>query len=281
MTCSLGSFDHDDATISSTADVPTLPYENLLTRPPYEVYRGDSGTSAFGALYWGGASFPVTQFGLLYTNGTDGMDIRIRAGSNPSTVTSAPAFDSGTFSFNPGSRDWSTFGRTHFLLDLGSTVTQGCWRFDVTINGEAPYFQAGRVVIGNPWRPTRGIDFGDRIESVDTAQRRRSRNATLHSVPGGVYREVELTIASFDEQEFLATAGDLRRRVAGGVPLLYCKNPRGLSLGNSPTGGIAMYTDPDLMDHCLYAIAAEQWYPNNLQRTVYRMRISLAEVVHP
>jgi hypothetical protein len=279
MTCTLAAFNlSDGATVNNATEEPTLLASNLLTRPPFDRWRTLAATGNVTLDY--GGDLDVSQIVLLYTNATAACTVRVRAA--PSVpVASFATFDTGTLDHQPGSRDWSSWSRTHFLLDLGSVVSERYWRFDVDQVSGATYYEAGRVGLLLPWRPSRGVDLDDRIQAVDDTYLRRSRNGTAHPVAGGLYRECELSLATLTPSEFVATAGDLGRLVRGRVPLLYAKNPRSLSLGTSSVGSVAMYTDSDLMDQCIYGYQAELWYPNTAQRQLRRMRVSLSEVVHP
>ena len=280
MTCSLATFhESDGATIASADEQATLPASNLLLRTPFDRWRTLAASGQVTITY--GAAFAVSQIVMLYTNATAACTIRVRAGTNTTTVTSAPDFDSGTLAHRPGSRDWSSFARNHFLLDLSASITKACWRIDVNQVSGATYYEAGRIGLLSPWRPSRGVDWGDRFSPVDLTTRRRSRNGTGHVVRGGLYREVELSLATQTESEFMVTAGDLRRRVESRVPLFYAKAPRALSLGAASTGGVTMYTDDDLMDQAVYAYLAAPFYTLSERAQLRRMRVQLEEVVHP
>jgi len=281
MTCSIATFHLSDAIVVNSSDqVATLPTTNALKRMPFDRWRttGASGQATFTSV-----PASVSQIALLYANATAACTVRVRAGTNTTTVTSAPSFDSGTLDHQPGARDWSTWARTHFLLDLSVAVTQPVWRIDVNQVSGATFYESGRVGFLSPYRPSRGIDWGDRIVPIDATRRRRSRNGTAHPVYAGIHREAELrlTVTAANEAEFLATLGDLRRRVVGRVPLLYVKRPRAVTIGAPTIGSGLMYGDDDLMDHLIYGYLREQPYPENDERQVQRMRLAIEEVVHP
>lgn len=280
MTISLGSFYlSDGATVAEADEEATLPAANLLIATPFDRWRTLAATGHITFTY--SPALSVSQVVLLYTNATASATWRVRAGTNTTTVTSEPSFDSDWISHQPGARDWSTWARTHALLDLGSAHSALAWRIDVDQVSGATYYEAGRVGFLDPVRSTRGLDWGDEIVPVDTSPTRRSRNGTVHVAAAGLYREVELALASTSATEFLETFGDLRRRVEHRAPIVYAKSPRADSLGNSPVGSIAMYTDDDIMDHLIYSVLSEPLYATNRERTVQRLRLRLSEVVHP
>ena len=170
MTCSLATFHDSDKMIVFSADeVSTLPATNLLKRTTFDRWRTPSVT---GQVTFTNLSWAVSQIVLLYANATTTGIVRVRAGTNTTTVTSAPNFDSGSIDHQPGARDWTTWPRTHFLLDLSVAVTRPVWRID--INQGSGFYESARVGLLNPYRPSRGIDWGDRIVPIDGGRRRRS-----------------------------------------------------------------------------------------------------------
>jgi len=277
MTCSLATFHASDAvTVFSADQVSTLPATNLLKRTVFDRWRTPGTT---GQVTFSNVSGTVSQIVLLYANATAVGTVRVRAGTNTTTVTSAPNFDSGALDHQPGTRDWSTWPRTHFLLDLSQSVTRPVWRID--INQGTGSYEAARVGLLDPYRPSRGIDWGDRIIPISGSRLRRSRNGTAHPVTGGIWREAELVLTSETEAEFLASYGDLRRRVEARIPLLYCKRPRAVEIGAPVVGGGLMYRDDNLMDDLIYGYHRDLAYPENDERTVRRLRLSIDEAVHP
>lgn len=279
MTCSLAAFAPGDESLVFTADeLSTLPASNLFKRMPFDRWRTPS---ASGQVTFSNVPNDISQIVLLYTNATAACTVRVRAADTVFLVTAAPNFDSGTIDHQPGSRDWSTWGRTHFVLDLSVAVSRAAWRIDVNQVSGATYYEAGRVGFLNPYRPSRGIDWGDRIIPIDDSRRRRSRNGTAHSVPAGLHREVELRLTTVTESEFLVTAGDMRRRVESRIPMLYCKRPRAVAIGAPAVGSGTMYRDDDVMDDVIYGYLRDLPYQENDERQVRRMRVALEEVVHP
>jgi len=277
MTCSLATFHASDAmTVASADQVSTLPATNLFKRTVFDRWRTPSNPSQATFSNLLGA---VSQIVLLYSNATTVGTVRVRAGTNTTTVTSAPDFDSGAIDHQPGARDWSTWPRTHFLLDLSVPVAKTTWRID--INQGTGAYEAARVGFLNPYRPSRGINWGDRIVQISGGRLRRSRNGTAHPVAGGKWREVELALTTESEAEFLVTHGDLRRRVEDRIPFLYCKRPRAVAIGAPVIGTGTMYRDDDLMDDLIYGYHRELPFPENDERFVRRMRIAIEELVHP
>lgn len=278
----LGTFAASDAgQILSADQVSTLPASNLFRRQVYDRWRtpAASGYALFDLVTPG---FPVRAVWLGYTNATAAATIRVRASANFVTITSAPAFDTGVIAHRPGSRDWSGWGRTHCLLMFSASVPYRYWRIDVNQVSGASYYEAGRVYFGTPWRPSRGIDFGDAMQPFEASQRRRARSGAAHAFPGGRYRVGTFRLSGLPLAELQRTMGDLERSVRGTTPLLYLRDPENLTIG-LPTvgGGVYLKTDADLMDNCAYGYLSEPPFPVNEGPDFYRANWSVEEVEHP
>ena len=155
----------DAGTLSTAASVAgNMPLANLQAIQPTDATRFLTPGSAYFELDLGSAK-AIDFVALLNTNGSSAATWRVRADSTQAGLSGgSPGYDSTTKTLWPstGLDDWDF---VHALLNIGADKTFRWWRVDIAdASNPDGYFQAGRLLLADAWRPTHGLTVAEGAE---------------------------------------------------------------------------------------------------------------------
>lgn len=197
----------DSATLATAETVAaSMPLTNLQSIQPTDAARFLSPGSAYFTVDFGAAT-TVDFCALGYTNATFAATWRVRAAATEAGLTGAPSYDSGSISLWPASGlgDWAY---VHGLLDIGVDKTFRWWRIDIADAGNpAGYFQAGRLILANAWRPrgilnSEGAEFGWQ----DSSEWSQSRGGQTYVDGRPRARSFSFGLSNIDDTEMFPNA---------------------------------------------------------------------------
>lgn len=153
----------DSGALTASDELSNMAASNLQLSQPFFVWR----TSGLSSLYLSLDLLSAQSVGLAwlgFTNASQNGQWRVRGDSVQANLTVSPAYDSGLVDIweysDMTDRGFTKFHATHVLSSVQSLRY---WRFDISDAGNTDgYFQAGRLIVCNPWTPSRGIQFGFR-----------------------------------------------------------------------------------------------------------------------
>lgn len=206
----------DGATMVASSQVASLPVSNLQNMQPKRKWRTDGATSPYVEADFRATGCAANGLALIGHNLTASATIRVR-GKATYPVTSAPTVDTGAVSAwpatgKPGDESWP-----HFLswLSWANASALRYWRIDIA-DGSNPagYIEAGRLMLGSYWQPSRNFDLGGVPLGFD------QRDIQMLTEYGGTFtdrrtmsapRVFQVAISAADRDEVMAGVADLMR----------------------------------------------------------------------
>lgn len=220
----------DAATLTASQEVESLPGTNLLTPQPIEVWRttdiaGASVELDLDLIQPAGTAHPIRLVWLGYTNATSAATWQVRAASTQGDLTAAPGYDSGSLTQWP-TTGLETWGRRMAFLLISTTQLFRWWRVDVADAGNPDgYFEAGRLILADPWEWSPNMDPGWGIQIRDASPIERSLGGTAFGQPGGQWRDFSFVLRHLSESDAFGQALALDRLRGATRPVLACPDP--------------------------------------------------------
>ena len=228
----------DEATLTTGSQVASLPVTNLQDRQIVKPWRT---TTTATASTWVKAAFTQPQVvgavALIRHNFSQGSSWRIRVGDDPNFATAA--YDSGWVDVWPpieefGALPWGVFQWGGLVpQEVAAQITLSAYhllpmpvvaqhlRIDIDDAGNpAGYLQAGRLVAGPSYRPSRDILYGWSIGFEDTSVVSKSRGGQTWIDVQERFRVLRFTLSNLNETEAFGNIFDYlfrRKGVAGDV----------------------------------------------------------------
>ena len=228
----------DEATLTTGSQVASLPVTNLQDRQIVKPWRTQTTTPA---STWVKAAFTQPQVigavALIRHNFSQGSRWRIRVGNDPNFATAA--YDSGWVDVWPtieefGTLPWGVFQwgglvpqevATQITLSayhlLPAPVVAQHLRIDIDdAANPAGYLQAGRLVAGPAYRPSRDMIYGWSIGFEDPSVVSKSRGGQTWIDVQERFRVLRFTLSNLNENEAFANVFDYlfrRKGIAGDV----------------------------------------------------------------
>ena len=230
----------DEATLTTGSQVASLPVTNLQDRQIVKPWRT---TTTATASTWVRAAFTQPQVvgvvALIRHNFSQGSRWRIRVGDDPSFATAA--YDSGWVDVWPqfeefGALPWGVFQwgglvpqevaaqitlSAYHLLPLPVVAQQ--LRIDIDdASNPAGYLQAGRLVAGPAYRPSRDMLYGWSIGFEDPSVVSKSRGGQTWIDVQERFRVLRFTLSNLNETEAFGNVFDylFRRKGSAGDVLV-------------------------------------------------------------
>ena len=228
----------DEATLIAGSQVASLPVTNLQDRQIVKPWRT---TTTATASTWVRAAFTQPQVvgvvALIRHNFSQGSSWRIRVGDDPNFATAA--YDSGWVDVWPkfeefGTLPWGVFQwgglvpqevatqitlSAYHLLPMPVVAQQLRIDIDDAAN-PAGYLQAGRLVAGPAYRPSRDMLYGWSIGFEDPSVVSKSRGGQTWIDVQERFRVLRFTLSNLNENEAFNNVFDYlfrRKGVAGDV----------------------------------------------------------------
>jgi hypothetical protein len=221
----------DEATLTAGSAVATLPVTNLQDRQIVKPWRTATTQADFGQPQ------TIGVVALIRHNFSQGSRWRLRVGDDPSFA--GVAHDSGWVEVWPqieefGALPWGVFQwgglvpqevaaqitlSAHYLLPV--PVVAQHLRLDVDDAGNpAGYLQAGRLVAGPAYRPSRDLLYGWSIGFEDPSVVSKSRGGQTWIDVQERFRVLRFTLGNLNETEAFVNVFDYlhrRKGIAGDV----------------------------------------------------------------
>jgi len=214
----------DAATITGASCVGSMSLSNALRPQPSDKVRFTSTDSTYLILDNGGSGIGFDTVWIGYHNAYNtNCEMRVRT-SNVSAAecVSNPDHDSGWY---PMPQDYDDIDRRmHTIYHIATPVTSARYvRIDFFVyDAEGGYFEFGRLVVGEAWKPSWGVSFGGRFAVEESSTR-------LESQGGQIYTRVALKRKTFNgmfqfvtEDEAWETREKLSYARGFGAPVLFC-----------------------------------------------------------
>ena len=228
----------DEATLTAGSQVASLPVTNLQDRQIVKPWRTQVTTPA---STWVRAAFSQPQVigvvALIRHNFSQGSRWRIRVGDDPTFAT--VSYDSGWLNVWPqieefGTLPWGVFQwgglvpqevatqitlSAYHLLPAPAVAQQLRIDIDDAAN-PAGYLQAGRLVAGPAYRPSRDMLYGWSIGFEDPSVVSKSRGGQTWIDVQERFRVLRFTLSNLNESEAFGNVFDYlfrRKGVAGDV----------------------------------------------------------------
>lgn len=201
-----------------------MPADNVVRIQPTDIWRISQGTDpelTFDLL----SSKSIQMVWVGYHNGDVGSTWEIIGDDTLAqldTPSGAEVWEQGLALRLNDSADARGFVRQHALALLSAPRTLRYWRL---IFSTSTPFDVGRVMMGVPYVPSRGIDFGSSISLVTTDSRQRTLGGQVITNPGGQFREVDVQFSSVDEFEAYGEGFPLERFAGTHKPILFVQDP--------------------------------------------------------
>jgi len=197
----------DAATITASSQVDTLPIERLQTRTIADIYRAGSGTAHLVADL--GALRTVGYVGFLGHNmgsqgGADTWRVRLSTADSTGAAGDAHTEAAGTVGLYADTRtamqrfEAEPFGRAHRFL--AAPVSARYVRIDFAM-AALPYVQGGRLVVMNPWEPSRGFSFGAAWDPDHGSRRLKTKGGQVYVDDGYFQRRLQFTLGAATQAE--------------------------------------------------------------------------------
>ena len=221
--------DSDDASLSASSEVTSLPVGNVLTLDPRKVWRTSarSGTVTFTLDY----PLACNAAAANGVNFSAGAVWRVLGAVTLAGLDSAPDVVTPWRSFFPlgqktTARDWPRHGS---MLRWTNNAALKYWRIEFADPGNAlAYLDVGRLAIGREFQPTNNFDWGGvplgfdqrDVQVVssygDTLTDRREKSAR---------RRIGLTISNADHTETMEQAAEIMRLAGMWGDIFICLDP--------------------------------------------------------
>lgn len=224
----------DAATLSVAGVVPIIPgfeVANLQTHQLYEQWRAVPSGPTLQLICDFGTPRTVRLFSLIGSNAKSDTTLRVTVGTSSGSLFSAPdVFD--TAATDPTRLHWpaaglDTWPRTLSFLLLDSAVSAQYVGFE--LGNLPPYYEAGRVLIDNPFIPTIDVQDGDAINWADPSPAQQGLGGQTFVDRRGKRRKYNFQLRFTDREEAMA-AFDLERLQGLAGDVLVCRDPLSTTL---------------------------------------------------
>jgi len=226
----LGSNLIDNATLTASSAVSTLPVDRLATEDIQDIWRATAATAYVLADL--GASFEIGWAMLVNSNAGLTDAARVRVSTSDATGAAGDAYDSGTViaAANP-----ATFAR--FVHPIEPAVTGRYVRIDLT---QAAVPSAGRMVVGPTWTPTYHFSLLTPWEplSRDWSVRSRSIGLNLFFDRKARQRGLRFTLRGLPTSEVEAEIETLNRINGTSKDVMVCRDATASDLGLTTFWGV-------------------------------------------
>jgi hypothetical protein len=211
----------DRATITPSAEVPTLPASNLQNLQPRRVWRALTKTASLSLAFV--EPVACNMLTMVGGNPTGERRVRITGAASPSALSSLPVVDTDWVNpwpsgGVPDAPDWpSWLLPVRWINESALTF----WKVEIA-DTAVTYIDVGRLVLGPVWQPTTNFDLGgtpmsydprDAVAETDygfTFTDRRARSAPrLFSVTVTAANQVEVMRGLQEIQRLAGNAGDV------------------------------------------------------------------------
>lgn len=195
----------DRATLSSSATATNLDVSKLVTDIKSDVCRS-TGTALTITCNWASAE-TVGGVALAFTNCTDNATIDIQAYTLAADTT--PVYSTTVVA----SRGGSATNRGVNYFAYGGGIYARCW-FDTKVsitklvitltdtNNPQGYVEAGRLIVGDYWCSTVGVEQGNTAMSInDTSEQTRTYSGDMHVNVKPRFRKQSLSMPALDKND--------------------------------------------------------------------------------
>ncbi len=230
----------DRGTWSGGDWVATLPLDNLITQDITEVARTTSADPAATRLTVAlPRLLPVSAIAWVNHNAPSGSTYRLRAGIGPDpeeATYDAPGLPFWEPTVVWGSLPWGAFPWDGIRPDDYPGTPIAYHRapeaqfvdhlfVDVTLPGDASYFQAGRLLAGEAFVPNINHQYGGQVGIVDPSTVRRTTGGRRIVGKLPKYRRWQITLAYQAEGEAFGVYWDLMYRLGKSGEMLILWDP--------------------------------------------------------
>lgn len=219
----------DAATLAVAGGVPIIPgFEVALlqTHQLYEKWRAVPTGPTLQLLCDFGTPRTVRLFSLIGTNAKSDTTLRVTAASGSGILFSAPdIFD--TAASDPTRLHWpvaglDTWRATLSFLLLDSAITARYVGFE--IGNAGAFYEAGRLLVANPFVPTLDVQDGDSLALMDPSPGQQGLGGQTFVDRRGARRRYQFSVKFTDRQEAMA-AHDVERLQGLAGDVLVCRDP--------------------------------------------------------
>ena len=218
--------DSDQATISASSVVATLPAPNLQNVQPTRKWRSAGGVASLTIT---GLDVAANTLALVGVNFTSSCWMRLRGAATLDGITDAPAIDTLLRSpwpggVKPSARNWP---QHTVLLRWDNESVLDFWKIDIVDSG-VEYLEAGRLMMGRAWQPSDNWDLGGEPIAFDprdvAAETDRGHTFTDRKTLSAP-RQFELRITAGNRREVLDGLAEMQRLRGTWGDVLCCLDP--------------------------------------------------------
>lgn len=210
--------------LTVTSAVSEFPAANLLTLQPSEVCRTVSTASDIDIDFAFAAAVQLTTVALLFHTEAQGA-LELYGASDGASLDVAPRIAlSSVFAgtIEPG------FGTRLGFLHLTAPASFSHWRLRIT--GRASMvFEAGRLIVGDAFRPEKSLGFGLQPETTDGGAVRRAAKGARYVDAGPVRPAFTLDFGVVTDDDLKSYLWPLLNRLGQSRPLFFCADPDDVS----------------------------------------------------
>jgi hypothetical protein len=233
-----------DGDVGVTPEVADLVAENVIRDQPSDVWRS-SGSGERWLDFHMASLTPAGGSDCIWVGYHNGGFAPAGLEISWGTTQGASNVRFETTQLTQGF-DFRGYSLHHAFFDAGAGQI-GSW---VRLNFIAGYpdpFDVGRVMIGQAWRPTRGMRYGSTVTWVEDGDRVRSLQGGLFTRSKGKHRVVQFTL-DMDTEDEAHVQSYLLDRVAGTTKsVLWVDRPEDTTY---------------FMDRCIYGVLSSEPHVN-------------------
>jgi hypothetical protein len=233
----------DEATISATSELTTLPVSNTQIEHLAQLFRTQSSvtTVTIRADFASACAFDV--FAALGTNLTPGATHRLTL-SNVS-VGAAELLDTSTISASVV----TGYPQVYYVLASTISARYASWTFTCSSPTVSPasvsaYLQFGRIFAASKWTPGVNLQYGWAMGWVDPSRKTKSRGGQTYADTLNKYRVIDLTIDYETEADLYGTALEIDRIAGTTNDILVMRDHEGVYRSQQAVFGMIMELSP-------------------------------------
>lgn len=207
--------------VSMTGDDSNFPASQLLTRQPSEVARTATATADDVHIDVSFAAPTLVDTAALLFHQEPQGALTLRGAATPGALAGAP--EVGSSGVRAGTIDPGLGYRHGFVYAPGAAAFQH-WR--LTVSGRASQIlEAGRLVMGQAFRPTKSLGYGWKPEPMDGGDTRSGPKGSRYVDEGPVRPMFELTFEALSSDDIFAAMLPLLNRCGQTRPFFFCADP--------------------------------------------------------
>jgi hypothetical protein len=218
--------DSDEATVTASSEVATLPASNLQNVQPTRKWRSSGAVASLNVT---GLDVAANTLALVGVNFTSSCWMRVRGADTLDGLTDAPTIDTLLRSPWPGGVRTSApnWPQHTVLLRWDNDDVLDFWKIDIVDSG-VDYLEAGRLMMGRAWQPSDNWDLGGEPIAFDprdvAAETDRGHTFTDRKTLSAP-RQFELRITAGNRREVLDGLAEMQRLRGTWGDVLCCLDP--------------------------------------------------------